>query len=335
MDNLDQAVMNGNNISDEDDRRIFSVCSEGVIEMILRIKNNDPQVDESYLPSSINVTASKRLGVLIGNNVHLTKFHLSAVDFHLPELCDGLQRNRSIQEFSSLNMNLQGTERMNSLASCISNNPNLKQIHLQNCNITQTEIDILANSLLVQPRDSLEELSLPCNKFSNVDLDGLVEALGSSRNLREVSFTECHIGLKGCNSIANLLKDKRSNLAVIYLANNAIDDECVTLLVESLTANTKLRKLNLNRNMDIAKSGWMALLKLVCNISSIDNTVKDSNHSLTYIHFTFLWVLKRPFLIWMLTIANSSLHHWRQINPRETKEWLQGQRLFGVTAEEN
>ena len=54
-------------------------------------------------------TASKRLGFLIGNNVHLTSLiAIGRLNVDLSELCDGLQRNRSIQEFHLMNVNLQG-----------------------------------------------------------------------------------------------------------------------------------------------------------------------------------------------------------------------------------
>ena len=86
------------------------------------------------------------------------------------------------------------------------------------------------------------------------------------------------IGRNGCTALAELLKGE-STLEELSLSNNDIDSESAVKLATALAKNNKLRKLNLRGNTAITAPGWSALLKLVCNSSSLAE-VMASNHTL-------------------------------------------------------
>jgi len=125
----------------------------------------------------------------------------------------------------------------------------------------------------------LERLNLDNNNLGDCNLDQLVTALSTCTKLTSLSLCENGIDQRGCTSLAPLLRSLESpNLKHLYLRGNPIDDEGIEILSVSLFNNTKLRILDLHGNNNISESGWMTLLKLVCNTSSI-TAVKDSNHT--------------------------------------------------------
>jgi hypothetical protein len=62
------------------------------------------------------------------------------------------------------------------------------------------------------------------------------------------------------------------------LGYNNISDKGIKLLAKGLKSNTCLQSLHLQGN-DITEIGWITILKLTCNTSTIDAT-KQSNHTL-------------------------------------------------------
>jgi len=169
---------------------------------------------------------------------------------------------------------------MNSLALFLCNNPVLKKIDLSNCNLNSDGVNILAKALSNRLHDTLENINLSENDFGTVDLELLTTALSKCRRLKLLSLNSNGIGSTGCLSIANLLKNtESSNLGHLDLSGNAIDSQCAILLAESLTNNTNIKTLQLWGNKSITAKGWEAMLKLVCDSSSIE-AVKTSNHIL-------------------------------------------------------
>ena len=225
----------------------------------------------------------KRLGVILGHNIYVEELKLigdNRQNLNVSDLFIGLQMNKHISKLSLVGINLGGNS-MNKLAPFLSNNPLLKKIDLSGCNIGTASIDILSNALLRRSEDTLENIDLNENNFGDINLDMLVRPLIKCSRLKLLLLRYNYIGINGCTSLANLLKNGESNLAHMDLSNNLIDNKCFIALTISLAGNkkTKLKTLQLWGNNGITASGWVALLKLVCNFSSINNVV-ESNHNL-------------------------------------------------------
>ena len=261
---------------DDFDRQLFSFTDNHlVVEQILRIKHNSSQVKCMKLTDLSQYTGNwdeeewKRLGVILGHNIYVEELKLigdNRQNLNVSDLFIGLQMNQHISKLSLVGINLGGNA-MKKLAPFLSNNPLLKKIELSGCTIGSSGIDTLSNALLGRSEDSLENIDLNGNNFGDINLDMLVRSLIKCSRLKLLLLNDNGIGINGCTSLANLLKNGESNLAHIDLRNNLIDNKCFIALTSSLARNknTTLKTLQLWGNEGITASGWMALLKLVCN----------------------------------------------------------------------
>eukprot|EP01082_Thalassiosira_pseudonana_P008383 g7192.t1 g7192 contig24:59332-60768(-) len=105
------------------------------------------------------------------------------------------------------------------------------------------------------------------------------------------------------SSLSNLLKDENSNLRVLDLSNNSINDECATILASSLVSNTKLETLCLDYNYLILGSSLKHFLHLVCNATSINDTF-SSNHTLSSLGDQWF---NRYVIRWTMGVDNTRL----------------------------
>ena len=92
-----------------------------------------------------------------------------------------------------------------------------------------------------QSDNTLEWLNLRSNHFGDVDLDKLVLTLRWSRKLTRLVLSGCEIGLRGCTSLARLLKTHEFSLRYLNVKDNSINDESAIILTHSLAKNIKLK----------------------------------------------------------------------------------------------
>ena len=287
------------NTDEEDSLTLGLLFSPETVDKILEVKHNECYRDELYLSLLLRsytlaadekVKAWKRVGEILSTSTFVTSVRTLAnglYDLDMPWLCAGLQYNKNIKDFTFCGIDLGGATKMNSLAPFLSNSRSLREITLFKCSVGQAAIDIFANALMNRTTDTLKSLDLFGNNLGDCNLDRLITSLSTCTKLISLSLCSNGIGQGGCNSLAQLLKSPESNLECLHLDDNSIDDETVKILSGSLTNNTKLRRLYLDGN-NITASGWMSLLELVCDTSSI-TAVKDSNHTIYC-----LWLVKDP-----------------------------------------
>jgi len=239
----------------------------------------------SFSPSIVNcmrnITTELTLSrdTNLSNNTSVTRLDISLCDLNVAWLFAGLQYNKNIKEFRFYGIDLGGVRAMNSLAPFLSDNPSLREINLSNCNVGTDTIDILANALANRTADTLTKLFLDDNNLGDCNFDRFVTALSTCSKLTSLSLCENGIGRRECASLAQLLRSQEPSLLTSFLRGNLFDDEGIEILSASLTNNTKLRILDLHGNNNISGSGWMTLLKRVCNTSSMAAVV-ESNHTL-------------------------------------------------------
>ena len=88
-----------------------------------------------------------------------------------------------------------------------------------------------------------------------------------------------HVGREGCIILSNFQQNRGSTLRHLHLNSTGIDNEGAEILATLLKNDTKLFLLDLEDNTLITESGYKALLKVVVDVSSIENTY-NSNQSL-------------------------------------------------------
>jgi len=143
----------------------------------------------------------------------------------------------------------------------------IKHLDLDGCGIE--DISSLGNVRL----HHLEKITLSVNTIHNIP------PLENYTGLTSLRLSSNDIGREGCRAIARLLQKEGSSLKTLNLNDNSIDDEGVEILVNSLKHNKKLKSLFLKKNVSITDKGSLAILKLLIDISSIENTY-NSNHTL-------------------------------------------------------
>ena len=83
-------------------------------------------------------------------------------------------------------------------------------------------------------------------------MDQLVKALIKCKQLESLELNSNGIGKRGCTSLAKLLTHQETNLEVLDLPDNSIDDEAAAILVGSLARNATLKRLGLGGNRGIS-----------------------------------------------------------------------------------
>lgn len=139
---------------------------------------------------------------------------------------------------------------INTLMRCM----NLKSITLSRCNIRDEHLLPIVGA--IRGYSILEELHLPLNRIGNA----------------------------GCDALATLLRDTNTTLTVLNLMGNALNNEHVTTIMNSLFNNTKLRQLRLPPIDNLALGLKDLISRLVCTKSSIDS-IYSSNHTFASLLF--------------------------------------------------
>ena len=127
---------------------------------------------------------------------------------------------------------------------------------------------------------SLKRLELNGNTIGTASVNNIVRTIQRCcPDLEELNLEgTSSIGYDCCETIVSLLRHPSSRLTSLDLWRCSIDDRCALLLADALKRNTRLRTMILGEN-NITAKGWKAFSTLVCNNSSLMETV-TSNHML-------------------------------------------------------
>ena len=214
----------------------------------------------------------------------------------LADFCRVIARNRSIRY---LKVDWGCDVDISILSPFIENNNHLRGLDLSNvcvecpcdeypcdCPHNEREKDKLQDMALALSRrhnkNSLRSICLQDNtSFSGCTdelASELVRSLNGYHNLNKLNLNNNQIGKCGCTALGVLLKHPSCKLKEVYLHRCGIDNECVTILANSLVGNSCLTKLVLKEN-DIGLAGWKAFSPILCDTSSIETTY-NSNHTL-------------------------------------------------------
>mmetsp|Transcript_20019 Transcript_20019/g.40140 ORF Transcript_20019/g.40140 Transcript_20019/m.40140 type:complete len:393 (+) Transcript_20019:35-1213(+) len=263
----------------DDERLVSSGEEESGLDMM---KRNDPRKTRISYVDIQHVTEEEsweELGRDISNNTHLEIVELcaGALDEHKVSLLfRGLTRSSSIIELD-LNDNGFSVPGVRSMVPFLENANNFTYLCVNDNNIQSEGFNIMFRALRDSPIDMLH-----CDRCGIGSIE--IDTEHIPKNLTYLSLIGNIINANGCHELAKLLQGGDSTLKDLYLRGNTIDDEGVAILVAALQRNTSLETLNLRGNDAISKQGKVSLLRLVCNISSIESTLQ-SNHTLRDLWF--------------------------------------------------
>ena len=273
-------------------------------ETLQRVTQNDPSLTELrsinkiyrandgefYSDSSDDYST---LGAAIANNTHLTRLEVQlSGDVPLGVanrgFYDGLKRNYSIHALMlrCYNRNVAGGRGQEILKAYQKYNSQLTFLGIIEANLQSGGDRVVADAL--RKCRNLQTVDLTDCNITHEQLLPMVDALRRHRMLETLDLHLNRIRNVGCEALATLLTDPNCNLRILNLRYNAIGNEGLTAIENSLTNNNKLQKLYLAGNLIFDRSIVEdAFSNILCNASNI-NSLYASNHTLS--EFELPWV---------------------------------------------
>ena len=236
-----------------------------------------------------------RLGRCIAKNTHLNHLTIdlcsdSALDITTNEFYEGLRQNQSISKLTIYGRN---KSIMNSILHRILH-VYKEKTNLTYLNIVGAKLENGGDTFIAECLRScthLEDVRLSICFINNEQLQPIVEAIRKHPSIKTLDLSSNNIGNELV--LKTLLEDPESNIWSINLERNRINNDCATMLANSLENNTTLTNLNMIRQniqwTDLVARRFPLYLarytELLCNKSSINSTYK-SNHTLNFLKLT-------------------------------------------------
>ena len=222
------------------------------------------------------------LGKYIANNINMAELNLAGCNLtneRMTSLFGGLVGSSSLITLI-IRSNPFGVDGLGCMVPFLQNSPNLSRLDFGFVTLSSECFELLVSSL--HNNKKVGEMNFEhCNMTD-------ISALDSYKlpNLHKLLLNINHIGREGCTTLANQLRKDKSNLHHLDLNSANIDDEGIEMLATSLKYNTKLKILYLKGN-NITMRGYRAILKMLVDVSSIENTINNSNHTLTILGLVY------------------------------------------------
>ena len=220
--------------------------------------------------------AWRLLGQYISNDTELNELDLDGcrlTDEKMASLFSELVRS-PLSELDIRN-NSFGIDGLRCMVTFLENSPYLSVIDLsrnsksRNNKINSECFEVLIKSLCGRPIRTLRLRTCNITDISALDTYSLP-------NLSSLYLSGNNIGREGCIVLSNMLQKDDTLLEALYLDSTGIEDEDVELIANSLKHNTTLKRLWLDEN-NITMRGYIAFLKILIDVSSIESTYTSNN----------------------------------------------------------
>jgi len=273
--------------TDNADIVLLKGLGDRLLSTVLRIKQGDIDVNALGLcedaPHQMDDNALERLGQIIGQAKHLKKIDCGTFlrrGMNFDRMLSGIGHNMSLEQVVLRNVNLGGdrSDKLRYLESFLMYNTHLEVLHLNDCNLDQTALELISNMLMHQSGGKLRDVSLKWNPLGDANLDLFLLALSKQKHLRSINLHHIGMGKNGCTSLAKLFyQGTVCPLRKLELGMNRMNDAAVDVLLDTLARNpasSKLEELILSWNH--IGDGWATLLKFVCNSASMDCVIESN-----------------------------------------------------------
>ena len=236
------------------------------------------RIKGGYELDSLNVTDAFFNGLKQNSSINKVILECGNDDGVFDAILKAYQENSNHLSYLKIMIANPQDEGRSTITTTIRRCTSLKTIAISGCGISDEQLLPMVNE--VREHNSLEELCLNGNRIGE-QLLPIVEALRGNQLLKILDLSQNRIRNAGCAALATLLGDPNCNLHTLNLFNNRIRNDGTTIIINSLSNNTKLRDLRLPRfNSNIRDQ----FCQLLCNTSSI-STIYESNHSLNKLAF--------------------------------------------------
>ena len=196
-------------------------------------------------------------------------------------LAIGSSTNKSLERVTLRNNNI-SDEGMVDIITALSVHPHLKRLNLVGNGLRENGCVALVTLLRCSAKE-LQYLYISNNDVGDEGIEALVPALANCNQLNELYISDNpSITTKGWQSLATILEAPNSNLEVLDMSQNNVNDEPVASFASALANNHTLHTLYLDNNRSITAFGLQAFSNVLCDTTSINSTYL-SNHTLYYL----------------------------------------------------
>jgi len=238
-------------------------------EILHKLKNNDETFDKMNICCQLeNMDANSYdylvekgedigwLGYYIGQNTKLSKVTFIKIDTE--SICKEMSCNMSIKKIHFSQCVLNGRV----LAPFFKNNHNLIEIRIEVCIFGAGGLRQL--SLAIRDcNTSVKDISIRnCIEMENGRVSDIIAALSMHPQLEALRLTDVGIGINECTALATLIRCTTTQLKILNLGRNNIDDEGLDL-VDALANGNNIQELCLPYNRSITIRGWKRVASLL------------------------------------------------------------------------
>jgi len=263
--------------------KIEDITSNTINQSILqRLKDNDLEFttlvyttnhfteqesnDHYYLPSGREDVGW--LGYYIGQNTKLQELIFYQTNDN-ESFYIGMSNNRSINRLVFCDES-NFDKLFPLLGPFFKNNHNLNEIEVEDtCQLVYEEARQLSLAI-GKCNNSLKSFAMTCSfamRYSPIDISrsvaDIITALSMHPQLTKLCLSDINIGRNECMALSTLLRCTITQLEILNLSYNNINNEGVELLVQALSKNNQLQDLDLSNNEDITITGWKAVSTLL------------------------------------------------------------------------
>ena len=216
--------------------------------------------------------------------LNVDECNLGAEGARLLALAIGGSKHQSLQHVSLADNSI-SDEGMVDIITSLSLHPYMQNLYLEGNQLNKNGCMALS-TLLRYSCTKLQHLDLGSNELDDEGIDTLVPVLSKCTKLQELYIDNSpSITTRGWHHIATLLEAPDSNLKILSINRNNVDDQVLTFMVDALANNNSLESLFFLDGNQVTAKGWDSFLKLVCGRSSANSTFL-SNHTLCDIDFS-------------------------------------------------
>ena len=271
-------------------KTLFNQLSQASIEN-LNLESN--QIHDSSLPSLANIGTLKSLGL---------KGMSSSTPAGWVTFFNSLQRRGSQLVKLDISQNSIGDVGLTSLGSLLSNMSTLRTLQMSNMlNVQYSDYSISSQgwqtlfNLSQSSSMKLVKLHLGSNEFGYDGFQSLIRLVSNMSSLKCLSLGRSgSVSPSSWQALTRYLRSPNFALEELHLNDNRLNDDTVIAFTSALAHNKTLKRLNLKGctndedddsddeedvNELITERGWEAMSTLLCNKSSILDTL-NSNHTL-------------------------------------------------------
>ena len=256
-----------------------------VMEPFLRGINNNKSIQKIDF-TNVDLLGGEMftmLGPFFQSNCNLTFININECNFgdeggRLFALALGSSTNKSLKMVKLENNNI-ADEGMVDIITSLSMFPHLEHLDLDGNRLHKNGCMALS-TLLRCSATELQYLYISNNGINDEGIEALVPALKNCYHLGKLWIcNNPSITTRGWQSLATIVEAPNSNLEVLDISENSVDDEAVAAFANALMNNHTLHTLYLDNNPSITAVGWQSFSQTLCNTSSVNATFL-SNHTL-------------------------------------------------------